>query len=57
MMLGSDINSPAELVAKYGEVSIHWTTGLAYVGRHIPDSGWVTYLELARIRELTQGEG
>ena len=59
-----DANSPADLAAIYGEVNVAWMpvntahyqrmlTGLPYSQRF----GWATYLENARIRELTQGEG
>lgn len=58
-----DADSPAALAAIYGEVRVHWMpgntghyqrmlTGKPYMTRF----GWATYLENARIRELSQGE-
>lgn len=58
----SDVNSPAELVAKYGDVRISWAEGNSYPAKQRAGLwpyvayGWATYLERARIREISQGE-
>ena len=64
-MLAADVSNPAQLVQRYGEVQVHWAHGAsltaayartAPAGWDVIRHGWVSYLELARIRELTAGE-
>jgi hypothetical protein len=56
-----DVDSPAELAAKYGEVRAHWAPASTRVQQDasVTDHakrGWASYLECARIREITRGE-
>jgi hypothetical protein len=62
-MYASKVNSPAELVARFGDVAVHWANGVAWLqGRAAREDatanqarhGWATYLEMARIREITR---
>jgi hypothetical protein len=65
-MYASDVSSPAEMVATYGDASVRWgfpdtilmqracSEGYTHARRQ---AGWSAYLELARIRERSHGEG
>jgi hypothetical protein len=62
MMMAGDVSNPAELVAKYGDVQIHWAYGASLVigmARLQPEKyahrAYAASLEMARIRELTRG--
>lgn len=60
-----DASSPSELAAIYGEANVAWMpANTSHYQRMISGDqryalrfGWATYLENARIRETTQGEG